>query len=63
MKPELMGQSVYNLWRPLCDFLWDLPAVGTRLDRNPNKQALMLHTTAGSMDAFSQLRFPPFRYL
>ena len=28
-KPELMGQSVYKLWRPLCDFfgafqLWEL---------------------------------------
>ena len=30
MKPELMSQSVYNLWIPLCDFLWDLPAVGYR---------------------------------
>ena len=38
-----MDQSVYNLWRPLFDFLWDLPAVGTGQDRNPNKQAFMLH--------------------
>ena len=40
-----MGQSVYNLYRPLCDFLWDLLAVGTIQDRNPNKQALMLQLT------------------
>ena len=32
-KPELMGQSVYKLWRPLCDFLWGLPVVGTGKDR------------------------------
>ena len=28
-KCKLMGQSVYNLWRTLCDFLRDLPAIGT----------------------------------
>ena len=32
-----MGQSFYNLCRPLCDFLWDLLAVGTGQDRKPNK--------------------------
>ena len=37
-----MGQSVYNLCRPLHD-LGNLTAVGTGQDRNPNKQALMLH--------------------
>lgn len=39
MKPELMDQSVCNVWRPLCDFPWDLTNAGTRQDRNPNKQA------------------------
>ena len=34
-----MGQSVYNLCRPLCDFLWDLPAVGYRAGQKPHKQA------------------------
>ena len=35
-----MSQSIYNLCRPLCDFLWGLPAVGTGQDRKPNKKFL-----------------------
>ena len=41
-------------------FLWDLPAVGTGQDRNPNKQALMLHCTF----SFSSFRgLSPLMYL
>ena len=32
-----MGQSVYNLCRPLCDFLWCLPAVGYQMGQIPRQ--------------------------
>ena len=42
-----MGQSVYNLWIPLCDFLWGLASCATRWeDRNPQQSLdLMIHPT------------------
>lgn len=36
-----MAQSVYNLRRPLCDFLWNQMAMGSGW-RTKNKQVLML---------------------
>ena len=37
-----MGESVYNLSRPVRGFFGTFRLWGTRLDRNPNKPALML---------------------